>query len=69
MMSANQSLRSAPPFEAGLYELNGPAKRGRPNEDWQQAEAARTGKWEDQRGKGNEVDDLVAPLRRWERLI
>ena len=56
-------------IEAGLYELNGPAKGSRPNEDVQQAEAARTGKWEDQRGKGNEVDDLVAPLGRWGRRL
>ena len=56
-------------IETGLYEFNGHAESGRPNEDGQQPEAARTGEWEDQRGKGNEVDDLVAPLRRWGRRL
>ena len=56
-------------IEPGLYELNGPAEGGRSNEDGQQPEAARTGEWEDQRGKGNEVDDFVAPLRRWGRRL
>ena len=56
-------------IEAGLYELNGPAEGGRPNEDGQQPEAARTGEWEDQCGKGDEVDDLVAPIGRWRRPV
>ena len=56
-------------IEPGLYELNGPAEGGSPNEDGQQPESARAGEWEDQRGKGDEVDDLVAPLRPWERRL
>ena len=56
-------------IEAGLYELNGPTEGSRPNQDGQQPEAARTGKWEDQRGKGDEVDDLVTPLGHWGRRL
>ena len=66
---SDQVVKVCAAIEARLYKLNGPAEGGRTNEDGQQAEAARTGKWEDQRGKGNEVDDLVAPLRRWGRRL
>ena len=50
--------------EAGLDEFNGAAEGARADEDGQQTNAARAGQREGERGEGDEVDELVAALRR-----
>ena len=55
--------------EAGLDEFNGPTEGTRADEDRQQANAARAGQREGERGEGYEVDELVAALRRRGRRL
>ena len=56
-------------IEAGLYEFNGAAEGARADEDRQQSDAARVRQREGECGEGDEVHELVAPLRRWGRRL
>ena len=55
--------------EAGLDEFNGAAEGARAYEDRQQPEATRAGQREGECGKGYEVHQLVAALRRRGRRL
>ena len=55
--------------EAGLDQLNGAAEGRRADEDRQEAIAARAREREGKRGKGCEVHELVAALRRRGRRL
>ena len=55
--------------EAGLDQLNGTPKRARADEDRQQPDAAGAGQREGECREGDEVDELVAALRRRGRRL
>ena len=55
--------------EAGLYQLNNGAKGAGTDEDGDYPEPASAGQRKGKGREGNEVDQLVAPLRRWGRNL
>ena len=55
--------------EGGLNDLNYAAEGARADEDRKQAKAPGEGQRKGQRHEGDEVDQLVATLRRWGRRL
>ena len=66
---ANPVVHVCAAVEGGLYQLNNGAKGARTNKNWQQTEPASAGQREGKSHEGNEVYQLVGPLRHWRRRL